>query len=343
MQDAVCVLGQPRDRQTARTPYWFALGALAICGACGSATPQSGTGGGTSNGGAPGSGGSPGGGGATETGGRVGSGGASGTGDTGGTSGDCPARTTFSHADHTTLNVSWPGGLATTGGTGVVHIWAKTTFTVNGNTLSTTSQACGSLLPPAVLTALAGGGMILVDIPNASWDAPTMPKFMFQATQTGWNVGSTISYTTNALVGLTADPGATWPMANTGIMGIVDPDGDGSPGLTAVPKSGSGYVAPPTSILQTTRVDKVYLTTRNTTSVVLTRKACDEFTGTVTFTHFDNHVVGCHVMGGQECTAAEATFVDNNRTVFQVSSATNQIKTVPDNATCAEVRAVLPM
>jgi hypothetical protein len=63
----------------------------------------------------------------------------------------------------------------------------------------------------------------------------------------------------------------------------------------------------------------------------------------VTFTHFDNHVMGCHVMGGQECTAAEATFVDNNRTIFQVSSATNQIKIVPDNATCADVRAALPM
>jgi hypothetical protein len=185
--------------------------------------------------------------------------------------------------------------------------------------------------------------MVLVDIPNASWDAPTMPKFMFQATQTGWNVGSTISYTTNALVGFTTDPGTTWPPANTGIMGIVDADGDGSPGLTAVPRSGGGYVAPPTSILQTARVDKVYLTTRNSTSVMLTRKACDEYTGTVTFTHFDNHVIGCHVMGGQECTSGEATFVDNNRTVFQVTSATNQIKTVPDNATCADVRAATPM
>jgi len=185
--------------------------------------------------------------------------------------------------------------------------------------------------------------MVLVEIPNTSWDAPTMPKFMFPATQTGWNVGSTISYTANAPVGFTTDPGATWPTANTGIMGLVDADGDGSLGLTALPKSGSGYVAPPTSILQTSRVDKVYLTTRNTTSVVLTRKACDEFTGTVTFTHFDNHVVGCHVMGGQDCTAAEATFVDNNRTVFQVASATSQMKSVPDNATCADVRAALPM
>ena len=170
-----------------------------------------------------------------------------------------------------------------------------------------------------------------------------MPKFMFQATQSGWNVGSTISYTTNALIGFTTDPGATWPTANTGIMGTVDADGDGSPGLTAAPRTGGGFVAPPTSILQTSRVDKVYLATRNSTSVVLTRTACDEFSGTVTFTHFDNHVIGCHVMGGQECTAAEATFVDNNRTIFQVSSATNQIKTVPDNATCADVRAALPM
>jgi hypothetical protein len=370
MQDAVCWLRRPWDRRHAHLPNLVVLGLLALLAACESGGDQSGTGGSTgtgaggstSTGGAPGtggsaasggttgtggsgttgSGGSPGSGGAIGPGGGAGGGGAVGTGG-GGASGDCPARATFSFSDHTLLNVTWPAGLATASGTGVVHIWAKVTFTANGNTLSATAQACGSTLPPAMLTVLAGGGNVLVDIPNEAWDKPTMPRFMFQATQTGWNVGSTISYSTNALVGFTTDPGATWPTANTGIMGTVDADGDGSLGLTAAPRVGGGFVAPPTSILQTSRVDKVYLATRNSSSVVLTRTACDQFTGTVTFTHFDNHVMGCHVMGGQDCTAAEATFVDNNRTIYQVSSATNQIKVVPDNATCADVRAALPM
>jgi hypothetical protein len=329
-----------------------ALGALAVLGACGASTSQVNPDGGTGSGGTPaaatggssgagtggtsGTGGTPGtGGGVTGTG-----GGAAGTG--GATTGNCPMPATFTHANHDILNVTWPGGLATAGGTGPVHIWSKVTFTANGNTLSATAQACGSVLPSTVLSALVGGGSVQIDIPNAAWDAASMPRFTFTATQTGWNVGSTISYTSNALVGFTADPGS-WPTASSGISGRVDADGDGAVGLTAVARTGSGFVIPPVDILMTARADKVYIVTRNSNSVVVTRTSCDQLTSTTTYTNFDNHVVGCHVAGGQDCDTAQATFVDNNRTVYVVSSATVQTKLVPDSATCADVRAALPM
>ena len=74
-----------------------------------------------------------------------------------------------------------------------------------------------------------------------------------------------------------------------------------------------------------------------------TRSACDTASGTATFTHFDNHVVGCHVSGGQNCGATDTALVDLNRTAYQVTSATIQSKIVADAATCADVRAALPM
>ena len=74
-----------------------------------------------------------------------------------------------------------------------------------------------------------------------------------------------------------------------------------------------------------------------------TRTSCDEASGTTTVMHFDNHVVGCHINGKGECTSAQADFVDTNRTVFQVLSATIKTRIVPDAATCADVRAALPM
>lgn len=62
-----------------------------------------------------------------------------------------------------------------------------------------------------------------------------------------------------------------------------------------------------------------------------------------TFMHFDNHMVGCHISGGGECTPAEVKFIDDNRTIYTVASATAEAKTISDAATCADVRNALPM
>ena len=101
----------------------------------------------------------------------------------------------------------------------------------------------------------------------------------------------------------------------------MDADGDGSPGLTAVPRKGNGFVQPPTGNL-INRVDRLYLALRNTMLIMSTRSGCDIASGTATFSHFDNHVVGCHASGGQNCSATDIALVDLNRTAYQVTSAT---------------------
>ena len=184
------------------------------------------------------------------------------------------------------------------GGSGQVHVWGKVVYTASGNTLSGTLQACGIALPPTTLSALGGGGMIQIEVPNAAWDAPSMPRFQVDGTQTGWNVGSTLSFSYAALVGFTiANPTtAAWPASYTGITMTNDAEGDTHVGLTAVPRSGGGFTLPPTSILQTSRADQLYIVVRQVTSATLTRTACDQASGSATFAHFNNHVVGCHVM-----------------------------------------------
>jgi hypothetical protein len=271
-------------------------------------------------------------------------GGAGATG-TGGNGGPCAPRTTFAEASHTVVNVSWRAGLASTAGSGQVHLWAKTVVTASGNTLTGTLQACGSVLPATTLGALAGGGMLLIEIPDAAWDAPSMPRFELEATQTGWDVGSTVTYAYAALIGFTMNDPATapWPMDYTGITMTSDAESDGSPGLTAVPRSGAGYTLPPTSILQNARVDRIYSVLRNVASTTLTRTSCDQTSGPVTFTHFENHVIGCHVMGGSDCSPDAVEFVDDNRTIYEVAGATARTKVVAETATCADVRAALPM
>jgi len=321
----------------------IALAAVLVGGAaCGGNSNSEVSNGGTKGGGTGGA----------DSGGRGGttsaSGGTSG-GSSGGSSGACATRTSFTEASHEILNVTWPAGTATTAGSGQVHLWGKTVYTVNGGTLSGSLQPCGTILPPAALTALVGGGMIQIEIPSAAWDSAQQPKFQIDGTQTGWNAGSVMSFSYAALLGFTiADPvTAPWPASYTGVTMTTDPDGDMNPGLTSVPRGSGDFVLPPTSALGAlgigSRADKVYLVIRHVVSAMLTRTSCDEASGPATFMHFDNHVVGCHVSGGAACSASEVKFIDDNRTIYAVTSGTMTTKVVPDGATCAEVRALFPM
>jgi len=191
--------------------------------------------------------------------------------------------------------------------------------------------------------------MILIEIPPAAWDSAQQPKFQIDGTQTGWNAGSVMSFSYAALLGFTiADPAtAAWPASYTGITMTTDPDADMNPGITSVPRGSGDYVLPPTSALGAlgigSRADKVYLVIRHVVSAMLTRTSCDEASGPATFMHFDNHVVGCHVSGGAACSASEVKFIDDNRTIYSVTSGTMATKIIADGSTCADVRAALPM
>ncbi len=278
--------------------------------------------------------------------GATGAAGTTGTAGAGGTGGGaCPPRTTYTEASHLIVNVSWPAGLASMRGDGQLHVWGKVVYTANGNTLSGTLQACGISLPPTTLTALGGGGMIQIDVPNDKWEAPSMPRFPVDGTQTAWDIGATLNFSYVALIGFTMADAATapWPQPYSDITMTNDAEGDMHVGLTAVPRSGGTYTLPPTSILQSARADQLYIVIRQVTSATLTRTACDQASGSATFMYLNNHVVGCHVMGGSDCVSSDITFIDNNRAIYEITGATAQTKVVADTATCADVRAALPM
>ena len=48
-------------------------------------------------------------------------------------------------------------------------------------------------------------------------------------------------------------------------------------------------------------------------------------------------------MGGDDCSPTEVNFIDQNRTIYEIVSATAETKIVAETATCADVRAALPM
>jgi hypothetical protein len=217
---------------------------------------------------------------------------------------------------------------------------------LNGDT-----NSCGTLLPEFGLNGagmlVTGGSKVLVEVPNEVWDTPTIPKFTSKGNIGGWDSGSSLNFDgTVALVGLTmADPMGMWPASYTGVM-AVDADGDGKAGFTAVPRNGGGYVAPPTGLGlfgSAPSADKIYLASRTIVGLSGTFTTCTEQSGTASVTFFDSHVVGCHVTGGAECTAMQVDFVEQSRTLYKPGAATFQSKKVADGASCADVRAALPM
>jgi hypothetical protein len=268
-----------------------------------------------------------------------------------GDGGACPSYASFTLAVQTTMDVTWAAATATDKGMGKVVLWSRSKLTATGTTLAGEGISCGTLLPDVTLNFLgsiaAGGSKVLVEIPTTDWDAPTMPKFPSNGSLAGWSVGSALSLEPNMiLIGLTMpDPKAAWPASAMGIA-TVDADSDGKPGILAVPKSGGGYVQPPTAIGlggSAPVADSVYLVSR--TEIALNGKAtsCEEQAGTAMVKYFDSHVVGCHVKGAAECNPTQADFIDQTRTVYQATAASFKSKKVADGATCADVRAALPL
>ena len=250
-----------------------------------------------------------------------------------------PCPSDYVMATHIVINVSWEGTLALAKGSGQVHVWTKSSFHEDGSTATIESQSCGSVLPPITTGALAGSEKILPEIPDTAWDAANMPKFTGTCTRNGDVVTVDPGV---ALVGLSmSDPTAAWPAAKN-ISGV-DHDGDGKSGLTAIPKETDGFKAIPTDISRSKRADKVYLAIRNMMTLTATAPECSEsYSGTANVSKFENHVIGCHVKGGNECDDTQKKFVDDNRTVYVLGKATFSSMRVPATATCADVRAALP-
>lgn len=249
----------------------------------------------------------------------------------------CP--TSFTIGTQVAFNVTWAGSLAIVAGSGPVNLWTKSKVTVNGGSMTLTTQACGTKLPEITTAAIAGGQKILPEFPDMVWDNAMMPSFTGTATQTGnmMNIESGV-----ALLGLTmTDPLAPWP-AKDMIMGF-DHDGDGNLGITSVPRTSDGFAAPPTDIGQQMRTDKLYIATRNVASLSATVEGCPQsYSGVATIKNFDTHIIGCHVLNGADCDATQSTFVDDNTPIFMPMNGTFTTKVLPDTATCADVRTAMP-
>jgi hypothetical protein len=276
--------------------------------------------------------------------------------------GACPHATSLIEGAHVTMTVTWPSTLSTNQGSGTIDIWLLASLSVTGPdnnlTLSGKTQTCGTTLPPIALNVagqlVTGGSKVQITLPDSIWNAPSTPKFDIQGMASGWDPGSTISFNpVLAPIGVTlSNPTAPWPSSSWTFPSgtpFPDADSDGKPGITAVPVSGNGFVLPPTglgALGSAPTADKIYIVSRNELSLGGTRTSCNDASGMANVTYFDNHVVGCHILNGSECTTGmantQADFVDQSRTVYAVGGATFVTKQLATTASCADVLAALP-
>jgi hypothetical protein len=289
-------------------------------------------------------------GGGSTTDGTGGTGGASGASGAAGTDSSCPTQTSATVANHIIVAVSWEASLGLEAGEGDVHIWTKADLDFDNGTATGKAQPCGSVIPELTKKMLVGGGKVQTQIPDEVWEAMTMPKFDVNGMVSGFGVGATISMDpiASAVGAMLANPATDpWPAKGSEVM-TVDHDGDMKPGIKAVPRTDGEFDAPPLDAVGATmengdRADEVYIATRTVIQLEGKRDSCTSAKGTANVTKLDSHVVGCHVKGKDECTAAQSDFIDGNQPVFTIKSATYEMVQVDKGATCKDVRDALPV
>ncbi len=262
---------------------------------------------------------------------------------------DCPVQAMGTAGTHIVANVSWSATTGVIAGEGELHIWTRSVMTFDGNDVTAEVSPCGSSVPEIERSALLGGGLVKLEVPNTVWDAPEMPTFNASGSISGFNPGATIMMDPVAsLIGASmSDPmGGSWPASGQELSGI-DHDGNGYPGITTVPKDTPPYTLPPVDLIGAIlpngeRADQLYIATRSIIQLSGTRSSCESASGSANISKFDTHVVGCHLKSGGQCSAAQANFVDENRMLYQIDGASYTMKKVADGASCSDVRAALP-
>lgn len=252
----------------------------------------------------------------------------------------CELPTTYTRATRSTLELSWPETIALTAGKGTFVTWGKVTYTKRSDgSLEIESHPCGSRLPVATLSELVGGLKSVAQVPLAAFDSPSMPTTRRTIMP---RADRSLTFRASTPLGtMLSDPDAEWP--SPAMLVPFDHDGDGSPGVTSLPIEGPEYGKIPTSIAQLEFLDRLYLAIRFRLQVSVTPACSGTAMGTIEPLSLDSTVIGCHVEDRDDCDETELRFIQDGRINYTLGkSGTWTEVEVPQDASCADVRAALP-
>lgn len=252
------------------------------------------------------------------------------------------APTGYTRAVHITVDVSWPDSLGITGGNGQMQIWNAMTFGPPGSETSVETRACGADIPAQTTTAVAGGYKVQGQVPYSAYDSASMPKTHGTATKQGQQL--TVNPTTAVLGVQLTDPMGPWPTSSEAAkVTSVDSDGDGKPGITAIPRQDTGFSLVPINVFQTDFADELYSAQRSSIRLSGIEDGCPEsIDGEAEVELFDTLVIGCHIKAGGNCSADEVKFLNDSRPIMKRVKASWTARLAPDSVSCADVRALVP-
>jgi hypothetical protein len=244
-----------------------------------------------------------------------------------------------------TAPASWSGNTYIAAGSGTFQFWLKLQVTHSGNTLSGTLIECGRVIPPFVGSIIAESSSVVH--PNMLFDnvPPYVPSTAVTITLSGASPAATLTLPRSAIqAGVRmADPAnGTWPSSASGLS-QVDDDMDGKPGITVQYQNTGGYTYPRTSAsFSPNRADLAYVASRVAFSLGGTLNSCTQASGAATTYRVDTRLFGCNQASStQDCTATEASFLDQSIPGYSFSPASYTLLKVAAGASCATVRAAL--
>jgi len=237
------------------------------------------------------------------------------------------------------MPVTWPAAGALTAGSGNLVVYALLTGTESVGAVTAGIVPCGITVPDFANLASQTYGLTF---PTSLFDhvpdfLPTTPVTF---TLVGSSPGSTFTSPAFAFVlGTTLTNPTTDPWPAVGSIVSDDMDMDSNPGVTVPYKATAGYTLP--LVDGTHSSDEAYLATRLALSTSGAFTDCSDGSATVTVTHFDTHIIGCHVSGGAACSAAQSNVDDANRPLFAATTGPLTLLKIAAGSSCMTVRGAL--
>jgi len=243
-----------------------------------------------------------------------------------------------------TVDVGWDGGIAIEEGSGQLVLWYRGDVSHQGNQVLARGRVCGISIPEFQNSDLVGGGRTGTRWPERFWELPSLPRADLNIQLGDSQPGASLDMAPWALTlgAHLADPlNEPWPSRGRDLE-TVDHDGDGRPGVTTLAATGNGYEFPRVALLDASlRADKLYLATRTILELDGQLDSCDAASGSA-FVEIDQHVVGCHVDGRDECSRSQVDLIDRNLPTFDVYGASFELQRMPDSYDCDAIMAELP-
>jgi hypothetical protein len=246
------------------------------------------------------------------------------------------------------IPVTWPQTLALQAGSGNIVIFAKSTRTQAGTSLTDTVVPCGTTVPDYKSRPAFGSQTYGIRFPNTLFDTGVIPPVTATTTVSGLMQGATYgSEVIPFLLGLTMSNALTSPWPTAAQVTQFDVDKNGKPGATVFAATGAPYSFPPVNIFLTRRASQFHVAIRNVVATTGTIASCTRFSGSATVPviagkpALDAHVLGCQTVDGTNCTAEEFQLVDQLQPTYTPArGGTVVMEKVSNTATCAQVRAM---